>query len=490
MSRGDLLLNTKHEFAALSKISLRGGIVNIVAQIILFIVQISTLGFMARLISPTDFGVVAMAASITGFILIFKDLGLSMATVQKEEINEQQISNLFWINVIIGVILSLLVILISPFVASFFEEKAVQNILLISSLGLFIGALTIQHQALLRRQMRFLPLAIVDIISKVLGSIISIIIAFQLKNYWALVLLPIICSTLYLIGIYLVLPWKPKLYKKNSDIKDLVNFGKNMTIYGVINYFSRSGDNVIIGKFVGATGLGFYSRAYSLMMLPIGQLIAPLTGVMVPTLSRLQNQPEKFKEYYIQTLQLVAFLTLPLIATLGIMGKEVVLVVLGDNWIPAIKLYQILCLAAFWQPLLSTTGWILTSLNQTGRIVKWGWINSTLLIITFLIGINWGVIGITIAYAIYMWLIVIPNFKFVIKYTPINIGDFLDAVKKPIVYTSLLALALLGLLNSGIENLYLKVSGSIIIFISFWVVLYFHDKKMRDQLKLLIDKMF
>ena len=219
MKKDELISNINFDFNALSKLSLRGGTINISAQILIFLVQFGTLAIMARLISPTDFGVVAMAQSITGFILIFKDLGLSMATVQKDEITIQQVSNLFWINAIIGFLLTLAVIAVSPFVALFFNETVVRNILLISSFGLLVGGLTIQHQALLRRQMKYAQLATVDVVSKLLGSIISIIIALQIRNYWALVLMPLIISSLYLLGIIIVMPWKPKRYRKKSRNK-------------------------------------------------------------------------------------------------------------------------------------------------------------------------------------------------------------------------------------------------------------------------------
>ncbi|GAB2767727.1 lipopolysaccharide biosynthesis protein [Salinimicrobium soli] len=486
----NLLLNKEFKTSSLSKISLKGGAINILAQILNFLIQIGTLSIMARIIPPSGFGIVAMAGSVTGFIMIFKDLGLSMATVQKEEINEQQISNLFWINILIGIGLACLVVAISPLVAEFFMEPEIKFILIFSSIGLFIGALTIQHQALLRRKMDFFSLAIIDVSAKLIGSVISILIAYKLKNYWPLVLLPIIISFFYLIGVLIVLPWKPKFYKKKSNTGDLLNFGKNMTVYGVINYFARTGDNIIIGKFVGASSLGFYSRAYSLMMLPIGQLIAPLTSVMVPTLSRLQKNPNDFRKHYSNSLMLIAYLTLPLITTLGILGRDVVLIVLGEKWVPAIELYQILCFAAFWQPMLSTTGWILTSLNQTKRIVKWGWINSILLLLTFLIGINWEVKGLTIAYAIYMWVIVLPNFMFVIKYTPVKISDFFKAIKKPIINTLILGAIFLAFLRFEIDDIILRVIISILIFITFWTFLFFIDKKLKVQLKSLVKKLF
>jgi len=485
MGKDKLISNINFDFNTLSKLSLRGGTINILAQILIFLVQFGTLAIMARLISPTDFGVVAMAQSITGFILIFKDLGLSMATVQKEDITVQQVSNLFWINAIIGLFLTSVVIAISPFVASFFNEKVVRNILLISSLGLLIGGLTIQHQALLRRQMKYAQLATVDVVSKLLGSVISIIIAIQIRNYWALVLMPLIISSLYLLGIVIVLPWRPKRYRKKAGIRSLIDFGKNMTVYGIINYFARNGDNIIIGKFIGASALGYYSRAYSLMMLPIGQLIAPLTGVMIPTMSRLQNKPEEFRKYYKNVITLIAFLTLPLIATLGILGKEVVLIVLGNNWAESILLYQILCIAAFWQPLLSSTGWILTSLNQTKRMVWWGWINSSSLILTFLIGVNWGIKGVTIAYAIYMWIIVIPNFLFSIWNSPVKFNDIIGSLKKPVEYTIILSV-IQFLTTKYLTGLYIRALTSIVIFIGFWVVTYRIDKQFSTQIKTLI----
>ena len=261
-----------------------------------------------------------------------------------------------------------------------------------------------------------------------------------------------------------------------------------MTVYGIINYFARNGDNIIIGKFIGANSLGYYSRAYSLMMLPIGQLIAPLTGVMIPTLSRLQTKPDEFRKYFKNLITLIAFLTLPLIATLGILGEEVVLIVLGNDWSESILLYKILCIAAFWQPILNSTGWILTSLGQTKRLLHWGIINSSLLILSFFIGVQWGVIGLSVGYAIYYWLILIPYFYYVTKHTPVRLKDLFDSVKSPIIYTIIISSSvfLFTYFYNG-SSLILKVLISIIIFLLNWLIIYFVDVKLKKQITQLIE---
>lgn len=486
MTRKKLNLEAKQDYSTLSKISLKGGVLNVLSQVILFLVQMLTLSFMARLLMPEDFGVVAMASSITGFILIFKDLGLSMATIQREDINEQQVSNLFWINILIGTALSIVVILVAPYVASFFSEQSIVEILYVSTAGLIIGSLTIQHQALLRRAMNFRSLAIIDVSSKTIGSIVALLIAFQFKTFWALVLLPIISSLLYLLGILIAMPWRPLLYKRRSSIQDLVHFGKNMTVYGVVNYFSRTGDNIIIGKFAGAVDLGFYSRAYSLMMLPIAQIVAPLTSVVVPTLSRMQNNAEDFRKYYINLMKLLAYVSFPLIATLGIMGNDIIYIVLGEGWARASIIYQILCIAAFWQPILNSTGWILTALGQTKRLLHWGLINSVLLILTFIVGVVWGVMGLSSAYALYYWLIFIPYFRFVTLYTPIKMIDLFKSIKNPFLYTIMLSL-IVYYINYNLDiGIFYRLISSFFVFSIFWFILYLYDLNFRNGLQAII----
>ncbi len=462
---------------------IKGGGVTILVQIVLLFVQIVTTSLLAHILSPADFGLVALAAAFTSFIIIFKDMGLSMATIQREKLTHNQVSNLFWVNIGVSFVLALIVVAISPLLAIFYENDKLTGILMVSGLSLIIGGFTVQHQALIRREMRFEVLALIDVGSRILGSTISILWAYYTKSYWSLVFMPIMSAFLYCIGVWLACNWRPSRFIRNSGTMELIHFGKNMTHYGIVNYFARNADNLILGKMAGTIQLGYYSRCYSLMLLPIGQLVAPLTGVFVSALSRLQDDEEQYNKYYSRILNILTIVSFTMVSTMFILSAEIIDVFLGVQWEDAKLIFFILCFAALWQPILSTTGWVYTSLNRTKRFVKWGYINSIGLIITFIIGSFWGAVGLAIAYSIYMWLIVIPTLLFAYKGTPIKIVPILKEILPSLLFVCFVSIFFLSVKEYTIIGKLATIVKMIILAILnllCWGLFFISNKKRLD----------
>lgn len=434
--------NINHSHEELQKRAISGGSVSISSQFIKLLVQFGTVAILGRLLTPHDFGLVAMVATITGFIAVFRDLGLSQASIQNENVTHNQVSNLFWVNVWFGVGFALVVAALSPLVGIFFNEKDLVAITIVSSLSLVIGGLSVQHQSLLRRALRFNVLALIDVVSRVLGSLIAIVWAYYTRNYWSLVCLQMLVDLIYCIGVWVACNWRPGAFKRNSGTKGMLIFGRNMTHYGIVNYFARNSDNLIVGKVGGPVPLGYYSRAYTLMLLPISQLVAPLTGVMVPVLSRLQNDDEQYKKSYLFCVEVLALLSFPLVSLMFLLSSEIIDIMLGKQWGGAKPIFAILCFAAFWQPILNSTGWVMTSLNRTKRMLHWGYINSGTLVLVFLIGSIWSAYGVSIGYSIYMWLILVPYLAFVLKDTPVKVMDVLRMIAQPLLFNIALVVML------------------------------------------------
>ena len=225
--------------------------------------------------------------------------------------------------------------------------------------------------------------------------------------------------------------WIPGLPVRNSGIGSMLAFGGYMTIYGFINYFARNLDTILIGYKWGAKPVGMYSRAYSLLLLPIGQLTAPFSSVAVPALSRLQDEPEQFKNYYLKTIKIIAYISMPMIVSMAILSYEIVYIVLGEQWIEASKLFQILAIAAFWQPIASTVGWVYVSLNNVKRMMYWGFIGTFVMGLGIILGLPWGASGVAIGYSISMWLLIVPLFIFAFYKTPIDMKSFFLNLKYP-----------------------------------------------------------
>ncbi|MFW5701078.1 MAG: lipopolysaccharide biosynthesis protein, partial [Cyclobacteriaceae bacterium] len=366
--------------------SISGGISTIGAQFISFLISTGSTVILARLLDPNDYGLIAMITSITGFILIFKDFGLSSAVVQHPDIDHAKASLIFWLNLIIGAVLGILVIAIGPLAADFFDEPRLVKISYFFSLSAFISSASGLHYAILKRQMLFLPLSYIHIIASFSGVAVGILMAYFGLGYWALVAIHVLSPFVSFILVLLICRWRPSKISFKTNIKPFVNFGIGMTGFDLINYFSRNMDNILIGRFLGAAVLGLYSKAYQLLMLPIVQLRNPLNSVGISALSSLQSDKIKFRQYYKKFVFILAFFSFPLVVYMGLFAKPLILVVLGDKWIDSAPIFQVLSIAAFIQPVASTRGLVLISLGKTKKYFIWGLANAIFVTGGFLIG--------------------------------------------------------------------------------------------------------
>ena len=261
--------------------TIRGGFAKVCAQAANFLLRVGSLMVLARLLEPKDFGLVAMVTALTGVFNLFKDFGLSAATVQRVNVTEAQISTLFWINVLVGAILGLLAVVMAPVVVVFYHEPRLFRVTAVLATGFLFNAVGVQHAAILQRQLRFTALATINIISLVVSTAVGIGMAIGGYGYWALVVMTVTLPLVATVCLWLTTAWIPGMPHKQVGIRSMMRFGSSLTGVNVINYLFRNSDNVLVGWYWGAGALGFYQKAYSLLMLPISQVNAPLGGVAV-----------------------------------------------------------------------------------------------------------------------------------------------------------------------------------------------------------------
>jgi len=425
--------DTEHLKTDLKARSVLGGAAMMLGQSAHLVIQTASTIVMARLLTPVDFGLIAMVTAVTGFAALFKDLGLSMATVQKAEINHEQISTLFWINVAVSTTIALITAAVAPAIAWFYGEPRLTLITVALSLVFLLGGLTVQHQALLQRQMRFTALAAIQVISILAGVVAAIAAASMGAGYWALVIMQVVTAVFISSAVWLLCGWRPGRPVRRTDIKGMLLFGANLTGFDTVNYFARNFDNILLGRFWGASALGLYSRAYNIMMLPISQIRGPLNTVAIPALTHLQNDPIRFKMYYIKLITLIAFIAMPLMAFLFVCADQVIYLLLGSQWLGAAAIFKILCINAFIQPVSTTWGLVLVSLGQSKKYLTWGIINSIFISISFILGLPWGAIGVAAAYTIVSYVLLAPTLWYCFRQTPIAIADFFSAIFRPVI---------------------------------------------------------
>lgn len=425
-------LSTEHLHADLKGRSVRGGVLSVVAQGAQFLLQTVSTLTLARLLTPTDFGLVAMVTAVTAIAAGFADLGLTEATIQRKEISHNQVSTLFWINVAIGLILTLLTAAMAPVLAWFYKEPRLVGITLVVSLSFLIGGLRGQHNALLKRQMRFSSVAIRDVTCTLMGVSVAIALAWYGAGYWAIVALPLTLNFTQLVFSWSMVNWRPGLPRRDTEVRSLVGFGGNVAASYVIFNWISSADNVLIGWYWGASPLGLYSRAYNLLMLAVTLITTPVASVAIPTFSRVQLDPELFARYYLRIINLIAWISASLFGFLFVAATPVIVLTLGDKWREAAPVFQILAISALGQMLLQSTLWLFISRGQSSRLLKLMLIISPLIVGSFVIGLPFGIKWVALSLSLVLLAILPWILRYTFRGTNLTLQDLARALLCPI----------------------------------------------------------
>ena len=424
--------STEHLHADLKGRSVRGGMLTLTSQGAQFVMQSIATVVLARLLTPADFGLVAMVTAITGLGQAFADLGLSEATIQHPEISHNQVSTLFWINVAIGLALTSITAALAPVLAWFYHEPRLKEITFLVSLTFLIGGLRVQHDALLRRQMRFKSLAIRDVASYLLAVPVAITMAWRGAGYWAIVALPLTLNSTQMALSWLMAGWIPGLPRRDAKVRSLLAFGGNIAASYLIFSVNRSADSILIGWHWGAGPLGLYSRAYNLLMLPVRQLGAPARSVAVPTFSRVQDDPERLARYYLRTANLIMWITAPIFAFLFVAAVPVIVLTLGDRWRAAAPVFQILAIFALGQLLLESTMWLLVSRGQSQRLLKLFLVISPVIVGGYAVGLPFGIKGVALSGSLVLLVIFPWILRFSFSGTNLTLQRFGQAIVCPL----------------------------------------------------------
>jgi len=456
--------------------SVRGGAALMVAEAFDFTFRIVSVVILARMLLPEHFGVIGMVTAITAIAERFKDMGLSAATVQRETITAAQVSNLFWINAAVGVAMMLGVAVLAPLLVRFYHEPRLLDITLALATGFLFGGLVVQHQALLRRQMRFGSISFIQIGASLLSLVVAVAVALMDYGYWALVVREVSRSIFVAVGTWIALPWVPSGPSRRTGIRSMVRFGGDVTAFNFFWFLSANFDQILVGRLFGATSLGLYRQGVNLVLSPITQLSYPVHSVAEAGLSRLQDRPDEYRRYVSRTVTTIACMTMPLAAFLAVFAKPIVLVVLGETWQEAAPFFQLFAIAVFFQPAVSVTGAILISSGLSRRYLQSGLIGAVGLVICVAAGAAWGAIGVAWGHVAYSYILVPPMIAWIIMGTPVRLRDLVDAMARPLVASLLSAAALLAARDamSAFSPLAILMVGAALaplLVLGFWALL-------------------
>ena len=378
----------------LKRKSVQGGAATLGVQGLKFFIKFGSSIVVARLLSPAAYGLIAMVSPILGFVGTLNDLGFGQAIVSAPEITPRQISALFWRNFFLSLGLAAVLGLLAPLIGHFYHEPRTTGITVALAGLLVLGTVGIVPSAILKRQMRFKSLALIDVVSLTSGVAVTITTAMMGFGYWALLLGQLANS---LAGIVLACSfarWTPSTVITDPTIRSFVRFGANLTIVNIATYFSMTADNMIVGVVVGKVALGLYDRSYTLTIQPLNQLLAPVNQLSVPLLSRLQHMPDLYRRTYQNMLRIALMLIMPAMLFCVILARPLVSFLLGAKWHDAAPLFAWICFGGIVAPIFSSTGWVFTTQNRTGEQMRFSVATAVISIISFALGVHWGVVGV------------------------------------------------------------------------------------------------
>lgn len=411
--------------------TIRGGFARLAGQGANFALRMGSLMVLARLLMPADFGLVGMVTALTGVLVLFRDFGLSAAAVQSANVTEDQISNLFWINLLVGVLLSLLLVGAAPAVAAFYHEPRLVAVTAVLALSFLFNAAGVQHGAVLQRQMRFTALTIINTVSLAVGTVAGICGALMGYGYWALVIMTVLPPFAASLGYWLATGWLPNRPRKGSGIGSMMRFGGTLTVNGLVVYLASNFEKVLLGRYWGADAIGIYGRAYQLVNIPTSNLNTAAGEVTFAALSRVQDDPGRLRRYFLNAYSLVLAMTVPLTILCALFPSDVILVLLGPKWKAAIPIFRLLAPTILVFAVANPLGWLLPAVGLVTRSLKMSMTIAPIMIVSYLIALPYGPQGVAFAYSAVMVLWLVPLIAWAVHRTPVSFGDILLTASKP-----------------------------------------------------------
>jgi len=467
----------------LKKKSVKGGFYSLVGQITSFVIMMGSTVILARILTPEDYGLIAIVSALYIFFLLFNDLGFSVSLIRKETLCYEEVSSLAWFNVAISIIFTIIMYSSSWFIADLYNDQNLLLLMQVVSLIFIFGSMTPIHQAVLSRQMKFKEIAYINILSMIFSMTVSIIMALLDFGYWALAANMLGIAFFKSFFSFIFLKWFPKPSMSFYWIKQHFKFGKNITIFNFINYFTRNLDTILIGKYYNPSILGLYNKAYQLLLLPVHQLRGPLYSVGLPALSSLKKNRSGYEKYFLKLVAILTFLSSILVSWMWLNSYEIIMIVLGSQWLTSAILFKTLAVSALIQPVEGLFGLLLISMGLSKKYVYYGFLVFFIMCTSFFIGIHYDIETFVVIYVVANYISFFLSAIYVLKDSPVHIGDYFRPVFLNIFYFFFGAIILDNIVDFNTTNIFLSLSVKTGLFFLLVLLFLIFNQHYRDILK-------
>lgn len=431
--------------AGLRAHTVQGGAVTAVAHALKFLLTLGSTLVLARLLTPADYGLVAMVMAFTGLVEILKDGGLSLATIQSRELDGAQATTLFWLNASLGLALALLTAALAPLVVRFYGEPRLAGITLALGGTFVFAGLGVQHLALLRRELRFKLIAAIEVGAVAVGVITAFSLAWLGAGHWALVGLNAATVASGTLAAWVLQPWRPGRPAPLARVRPLLGFGANILATRLVAQLVRGAPNALLGWMWGPAVTGLYQRAYALLMVAIDQIQSPIASVVLPPLSRVQDRPAHLRPAFLDAYRIVVSLILPAVVTGAIFAEEFIALLLGARWGAAAPVFRWLALGGVLLAVLSPQGLLLLALGRAGTCTRLAALDAAGAVAGFLLGLRHGAAGVALGFVGAKLVLVVPLTWLSFRHTPVAWHEAVRVIREPLAAAAATALGGLGL---------------------------------------------
>lgn len=413
----------------------------------LFISLIVT-AILARILSPEEFGIVAIATVIIVFFNMLTEIGIGPAIIQNKELTKEDLSNIFSFTLWFGFILTFIFIILAKPISGYYNNPMLERISYFLSIAIFFNSSQIVPNALIYKDKEFKFIAIRSFSIQFIAGIIAVISVFLGFGIYALLINPILSSILLFIISYMKKPIKFRFFFKFKSLNKILSFSIYQFFFNLINYFSRNLDKLIIGRYLNMNALGYYEKSYRLMMLPLQTITQVVSPVMHPVFSEFQNDYKKLSDSYLKIVKLLAYVGFPLSVLLFFISKELVLLIFGMQWTKSVLSFQILSLSVGFQVILSTSGSIFQAANSTKTLFLSGLLSTILNVLAIVVGVFWFksiesvAIGLLASFSLNFFQAYLLMYYKVFK---IKMVDFFRTLLLPVVLSIFLFISLYGI---------------------------------------------
>jgi PST family polysaccharide transporter len=385
---------------------------------------------LARLLTPSEFGVIGMLFVFTGFAQILSDSGLNAALIYHQEVTEAHRSTAFWVQCAIGASLTVIFVLGAPLLARFYHLSTLAPLTRLIAVVFLAQALGQVQYSLLTKEFQFRKLAATSIGATVLSGSLAVLLAWLGYGVWALAWQMLAAAVLTCCGYWLFSSWRPRLLFDRRAARELGNYAVYLLGYGSLNYWMRNGDNLAIARLLGAYDLGIYARAYTLMLLPLNNISAVIGQVMFPALSQMRGDLVRFGNAYLRATRLIALISFPLMTGLAIFSDAIVALLFGPKWLAVVPILRVFSFVGLLQSIVFPVGWVFTALGKTRDQFRLSLVLACAFVIAIAGGIRYGLQGVAYAYSLWTLLTAVLNLQIVARYMKLSLRTILGSVAR------------------------------------------------------------